>query len=50
MTIRLASGRCRPRASRREGGMPVDPTFDRAKYDAIGESDRTTLKFSKPKK
>ena len=25
-----------------------DPTFDRAKYDAIGESDRMTLKFRKP--
>ncbi|MBY0422385.1 MAG: hypothetical protein K2Q06_08785, partial [Parvularculaceae bacterium] len=26
----------------------VDPAFDRAKYDAIGESDRMTLKFRKP--
>ncbi|MEO1135246.1 MAG: methyltransferase domain-containing protein [Pseudomonadota bacterium] len=25
-----------------------DPDFDRAKYDAIGESDRFTLKFRKP--
>lgn len=25
-----------------------DPGFDRAKYDAIGESDRMTLKFRKP--
>lgn len=25
-----------------------DPNFDRAKYDAIGESDRMTLKFVKP--
>ncbi len=33
-----------------EGGKPVDPSFDRAKYDAIGESDRMTLKFVKPKK
>src|SRR5690606_41909225 len=24
-----------------------DPNFDRAKYDAIGESDRMTLKFTK---
>jgi len=32
-----------------EGGKPVDPAFDRAKYDAIGESDRMTLKFVKPK-
>lgn len=26
----------------------VEPGFDRAKYDAIGESDRMTLKFRKP--
>ena len=26
----------------------VDPEFDRATYDAIGESDRMTLKFRKP--
>ena len=32
------------------GGKPVDPSFDRAKYDAIGESDRMTLRFVKPKK
>jgi len=31
-------------------GKPQDPAFDRAKYDAIGESDRMTLKFMKPKK
>jgi predicted methyltransferase len=30
-----------------EGDKPVDPSFDRAKYDAIGESDRMTLKFVK---
>jgi len=30
-----------------ENGKPVDPAFDRAKYDAIGESDRMTLKFVK---
>ena len=29
-------------------GQPADPTFDRTKYDAIGESDRMTLKFRKP--
>lgn len=29
-------------------GSPPDPTFDRAKFDAIGESDRMTLKFRKP--
>ncbi len=33
-----------------QGGKPVDPSFDRAKYDAIGESDRMTLRFVKPKK
>jgi predicted methyltransferase len=33
-----------------EGGKPVDPAFDRAKYDAIGESDRMTMRFVKPKK
>lgn len=29
-------------------GQPLNPTFDRSKYDAIGESDRMTLKFRKP--
>jgi predicted methyltransferase len=29
-------------------GQPADPTFDRTKYEAIGESDRMTLKFVKP--
>jgi predicted methyltransferase len=29
-------------------GSPPDPTFDRTKYDAIGESDRMTLRFRKP--
>ncbi|MFN3838665.1 MAG: class I SAM-dependent methyltransferase [Brevundimonas sp.] len=29
-------------------GQPADPDFDRTKYDAIGESDRMTLKFRKP--
>jgi predicted methyltransferase len=29
-------------------GEPADPEFDRSKYDAIGESDRMTLKFRKP--
>jgi predicted methyltransferase len=28
-------------------GKPADPAFDHAKYDAIGESDRMTLKFVK---
>ena len=28
--------------------QPADPMFDRAKYDAIGDSDRMTLKFRKP--
>jgi predicted methyltransferase len=30
-------------------GQPPNPSFDRVKYDAIGESDRMTLKFVKPK-
>jgi predicted methyltransferase len=30
-------------------GKPADASFDRAKYDAIGESDRMTLKFVKKK-
>ena len=29
-------------------GKPTDPDFDRAPYDAIGESDRFTLRFRKP--
>ncbi|WP_440958819.1 class I SAM-dependent methyltransferase [Oceanicaulis sp. LC35] len=29
-------------------GEPADPNFDRAPYDAIGESDRMTLLFRKP--
>ena len=29
-------------------GQPADPEFDRTPYDAIGESDRMTLKFRKP--
>jgi len=33
-----------------DDGKPVDPSFDRAKYDAIGESDRMTLRFVKPQK
>ena len=32
-----------------QGDKPVDPAFDRAKYDAIGESDRMTLRFVKPR-
>ncbi len=30
-------------------GQPANPTFDRTKYDAIGESDRMTLRFVKPR-
>lgn len=30
-------------------GKPRDPDFDRAPYDAIGESDRFTLRFRKPR-
>jgi predicted methyltransferase len=29
-------------------GQPPNPSFDRTKYEAIGESDRMTLKFVKP--
>ena len=29
-------------------GRPPNPAFDHAKYDAIGESDRMTLRFVKP--
>ncbi len=29
-------------------GQPDNPVFDHSKYDAIGESDRMTLKFIKP--
>jgi predicted methyltransferase len=28
-------------------GKAPDPNFDRSKYDAIGESDRMTLRFVK---
>ena len=30
-------------------GKPADPNFEHAKYDAIGESDRMTLRFEKPR-
>ena len=30
-------------------GQPPNPNFDHAKYDAIGESDRMTLRFRKPR-
>jgi predicted methyltransferase len=29
-------------------GQPPNPAFDHTKYDAIGESDRMTLRFRKP--
>ena len=29
-------------------GQPANPQFDRTKYEAIGESDRMTLRFRKP--
>jgi predicted methyltransferase len=29
-------------------GQPPNPAFDHSKYDAIGESDRMTLRFRKP--
>ena len=31
-----------------ELGQPPNPAFDRTKYDAIGESDRMTLRFRRP--
>jgi predicted methyltransferase len=31
-----------------KGGTPADPAFDKTKYQAIGESDRMTLRFRKP--
>lgn len=37
-----------PVARTSDFGQPDNPNFDRAKYDAIGESDRMTLKFVKP--
>ena len=30
-------------------GHPPNPNFDHTKYDAIGESDRMTLRFVKPR-
>ncbi|MCE9524268.1 MAG: methyltransferase domain-containing protein [Alphaproteobacteria bacterium] len=30
-------------------GQPADPAFDRAPYDAVGESDRMILRFVKPR-
>jgi predicted methyltransferase len=39
------SARTRPYS---EGPDANDPAFDRSKYDAIGESDRMTLRFRKP--
>ena len=37
-----------PSRTSSQGGKAPDPAFDRAKYDAIGESDRMTLSFVKP--
>ena len=37
-----------PIARTAQFGQPDDPAFDRTKYDAIGESDRFTLRFVKP--
>jgi predicted methyltransferase len=39
------TSRTRPNS---EGPDANDPNFDRSKFDAIGESDRMTLKFRKP--
>lgn len=37
------------RASPYGSSEPADPNFDHSKYDAIGESDRMTLRFVKPR-
>ncbi|MEH6663273.1 MAG: methyltransferase [Brevundimonas sp.] len=37
-----------PNSQTAPAGEPPDPEFDRSRYDAIGESDRMTLKFRKP--
>lgn len=37
-----------PRRATAPAGEPANPEFDRSEYDAIGESDRMTLKFRKP--
>ncbi len=37
-----------PAARNSNVGAPPDPGFDRAAYDAIGESNRMTLRFRKP--
>lgn len=37
-----------PVARTAPAGQPADPSFDRTRYDAIGESDRMTLRFVKP--
>lgn len=37
-----------PRRLTAPAGEPPNPGFDRTKFDAIGESDRMTLKFRKP--
>lgn len=37
-----------PQSLTAPAGQAPDPTFDRSKYEAIGESDRMTLKFRKP--
>ena len=37
-----------PIAQTAPNGSPPNPAFDRTRYDAIGESDRMTLRFMKP--
>lgn len=37
------------RATAYGSSTPADPNFDHSKYDAIGESDRMTLRFVKPR-
>jgi predicted methyltransferase len=38
-----------PTALTSDFGEPADPSFDRTPYDAIGESDRFTLRFRRPR-
>lgn len=37
-----------PSGNSAPNGQPANPAIDRANYDAIGESDRMTLRFRKP--
>ena len=50
VTARTESSSLSPTFTRQSApdGLPPNPNFDHSKYDAIGESDRMTLKFVKP--